>query len=241
MGVQRAKLVGLVAATATAISGVAVLGIAQASAAPTDVVINEMMFHAVSDLDGDDYLELYNRGTDPVDLSGWSFSGITLTLPAGTTIAAGRLPRRRQGRGPVPGDLRVRARRGLRRQPVQLRRDRRPQGRHRRHDRHRLLPRRRPLAGQGRRHRPSLELIDATLDNNDSAQLGRGHQRPRAHPGCRQLGAPRRPRPPHHQRRRQPRPARRPTSRSRSPRRSPTRPAPCCATASTSTPSRRSP
>ena len=48
-----------------------------------------MMFHAVSDLDGDDYLELYNRGTDPVDLSGWTFSGITLTLPAGTTIAAG--------------------------------------------------------------------------------------------------------------------------------------------------------
>ena len=48
-----------------------------------------MMFHAVSDLDGDDYLELYNRGTDPVDLSGWTFSGITLTLPAGTTIPAG--------------------------------------------------------------------------------------------------------------------------------------------------------
>ena len=48
-----------------------------------------MMFHALSDLDGDDYLELYNRGATPVDLSGWSFSGITLTLPAGTTIGAG--------------------------------------------------------------------------------------------------------------------------------------------------------
>lgn len=60
-----------------------------ATAAPVDVVINEMMFHAVSDLDGDDYLELTNRGTDPVDLSGWSFSGITLTLPAGTSIAPG--------------------------------------------------------------------------------------------------------------------------------------------------------
>ena len=59
-----------------------------ANAAATDVVINEMMFHAISDLDGDDYLELYNRGPDPVDLSGWSFSGITLVLPAGTSIAA---------------------------------------------------------------------------------------------------------------------------------------------------------
>ena len=88
MGVQRAKLVGLVAATATAISGVAVLGIPPASAAATDVVINEMMFHAVSDLDGDDYLELYNRGPTAVDLSGWTFSGITLTLAAGTSIAA---------------------------------------------------------------------------------------------------------------------------------------------------------
>ncbi|WP_459972656.1 lamin tail domain-containing protein [Nocardioides pyridinolyticus] len=59
------------------------------TAAPTDVVINELMYHALSDLDGDDFLELHNRGTTPVDLSGWTFSGITLTLPAGTTIAAG--------------------------------------------------------------------------------------------------------------------------------------------------------
>src|SRR3954469_13773827 len=41
-----------------------------AQAAPTDVVINEMMYHALSDLDGDDYLELTNKGTTPVDLSG---------------------------------------------------------------------------------------------------------------------------------------------------------------------------
>ncbi|HEY1118242.1 MAG TPA: lamin tail domain-containing protein, partial [Acidimicrobiales bacterium] len=60
-----------------------------ASAAAADVVINEMMYHAASDLDGDDYLELYNRGATPVDLSSWTFSGITLTLPAGTSIAAG--------------------------------------------------------------------------------------------------------------------------------------------------------
>jgi len=59
------------------------------AAAPTDVVINEIMYHALSDLDGDDFLELANTGPDPVDVSGWTFSGITLTLPAGTTIPPG--------------------------------------------------------------------------------------------------------------------------------------------------------
>ena len=62
---------------------------AAASAASTDVVINEIMYQGLSGLDGDDYLELTNRGVTPVDLSGWSFSGITLSLPTGATIAAG--------------------------------------------------------------------------------------------------------------------------------------------------------
>jgi hypothetical protein len=82
-------LVGLLAAMVGLASGLAVIAAPPATAAPTDVVINEMMYHAVSDLDGDDYLELTNIGSTPVDLSGWTFSGITLTLPAGTTIAAG--------------------------------------------------------------------------------------------------------------------------------------------------------
>jgi hypothetical protein len=86
---HRSKLVGLLAATATIAAGLGVIGSPPATAAATDVVINEMMFHALSDLDGDDFLELTNRGTTPVDLSGWTFSGITLTVPAGTTIAAG--------------------------------------------------------------------------------------------------------------------------------------------------------
>jgi hypothetical protein len=60
----------------------------QASAAPTDVVINELMYNPATGVDGDEFLELYNRGSAPVDLSGWSFSGITLTFAAGTTIAA---------------------------------------------------------------------------------------------------------------------------------------------------------
>ena len=151
--------------------------------APTDVVINEMMFHALSDLDGDDYLELHNRGTTPVDLSGWTFSGITLTLPAGTTIAAGGFLVVAKDAVAVPGHLRLRPRRRLRRQPVQLRRDRRPQGRHRRHHRHasRFLDvdpwpvhrrRQRPVPGAHRRH-PRQQR---------PAQLGGRHQRQPAAP-----------------------------------------------------------
>src|SRR4051794_41378209 len=86
---SRRMLAILATATAT-VAAMLQLGTASpASAAPSDVVINEMMYHAVSDLDGDDYLELYNRGTTAVDLSGWAFSGITLTLPAGSSIPAG--------------------------------------------------------------------------------------------------------------------------------------------------------
>ena len=91
-----------------------------AAAAPTDVVINEMMFHAVSDLDGDDYLELYQQRHHPR-------RPLRVDLQRHHADAARRhhhrprrLPRRRQGRRPVPGHLRLRARRRLRRQPVQL-------------------------------------------------------------------------------------------------------------------------
>lgn len=54
------------------------------------IVINEIMYHAASDLDTDDYIELYNRSGLPVDLSGWSFTkGIRYSFPPGTTINAG--------------------------------------------------------------------------------------------------------------------------------------------------------
>lgn len=61
-----------------------------AQAASADIVINELMYHAASDLDEDDYLELPNIRTTTVDLSGWSFSsGITLTLPPNTSLPPG--------------------------------------------------------------------------------------------------------------------------------------------------------
>lgn len=70
------------------VAATTVLSPVPALAAPADVVINEIMYSPLSENDGDEFLELYNKGPDPVDLSGWSFSGITLVFPAGTTIAA---------------------------------------------------------------------------------------------------------------------------------------------------------
>jgi len=53
-----------------------------------DIVINEIMYAPVSLNDDDQYVELYNRGTNTVDLSGWRFiSGIGFTFPPNTVIA----------------------------------------------------------------------------------------------------------------------------------------------------------
>jgi hypothetical protein len=84
------KILGLATTAATVTAGLTVATTAPAHAASTDVVINEMMYHAVSDLDGDDYIELTNIGSAAVDISGWSFSkGITFTFPSGASIPAG--------------------------------------------------------------------------------------------------------------------------------------------------------
>ncbi len=78
-------------ATITAAAGLALiagaLAPAPAVAASTDVVINELMYNPLSDVAGDEFLELYNRATTPVDLGGWCFSGITLCFASGTSIA----------------------------------------------------------------------------------------------------------------------------------------------------------
>jgi hypothetical protein len=47
------------------------------------VVINEIMYHPISGNDDDQYVELYNRGTNAIDLGGWRFiAGIDFTFPA---------------------------------------------------------------------------------------------------------------------------------------------------------------
>jgi hypothetical protein len=59
-----------------------------AAAAPGDVVISELMYNPASDLDTDEFLELANTTASPIDMSGWTFGGVTATLPAGTSIPA---------------------------------------------------------------------------------------------------------------------------------------------------------
>jgi len=55
-----------------------------------DVIINEIHYNVLRD-GGEarfEFVELYNRGADAVDLSGWSFSqGLTFTFPDGESIA----------------------------------------------------------------------------------------------------------------------------------------------------------
>ena len=56
----------------------------------TNIIINEIMHDPPSDERNGEYIELYNRGNNTVDLSGWEFvEGISFTFPAGTTIGPG--------------------------------------------------------------------------------------------------------------------------------------------------------
>lgn len=55
----------------------------------TDVVIHEIFYHPPEERDGE-FIELYNRGVEPVDVAGFRFSkGIDYTFPAGTLINPG--------------------------------------------------------------------------------------------------------------------------------------------------------
>jgi hypothetical protein len=65
-------------------------GGANASWRQEDIVINELMYAPLSGADQDQYVELFNRGEHPVDLSGWKFTaGISFVFPTNTTLAAG--------------------------------------------------------------------------------------------------------------------------------------------------------
>jgi regulation of enolase protein 1 (concanavalin A-like superfamily) len=60
------------------------------SARQTSIVINEIMYDAPSDQGTAEYIELFNRGSESVDLSGWKISdGVKFDFPTGTTLAAG--------------------------------------------------------------------------------------------------------------------------------------------------------
>jgi hypothetical protein len=59
------------------------LGSVSAGAADTDIIINELMYHAPGEREDLQYIELFNRGPEAVDLSGWSFQkGVRFEFPA---------------------------------------------------------------------------------------------------------------------------------------------------------------
>ncbi len=59
-------------------------------AAHGQVVINELMYHPISETTNEEWVELYNPGVTSVVLTGWQFSsGVQYTFPAGSSIAAG--------------------------------------------------------------------------------------------------------------------------------------------------------
>ncbi len=54
------------------------------------IIINEIMYNPLSDIDGDEFLELHNTTGATIDISDWCFTeGITHCFNSGTTIAAG--------------------------------------------------------------------------------------------------------------------------------------------------------
>jgi hypothetical protein len=47
-----------------------------------DIVINELMYDPISGNDDDQYIELYNKGTNTINLAGWQFTaGVTFLFP----------------------------------------------------------------------------------------------------------------------------------------------------------------
>ena len=64
-------------------------GAANAQPALSPVVINEVMFHPISGASKDEYVELYNRTDQNIDLSGWRIrGGVSFDFPNGTSIPA---------------------------------------------------------------------------------------------------------------------------------------------------------
>ncbi|MFO1490057.1 MAG: lamin tail domain-containing protein [Kiritimatiellia bacterium] len=65
-------------------------GTANAGLRIRDVVINEVMYHPITEDPRDEWIELYNRGAAAADLSNWRFTqGVDYTFAAGTVIPAG--------------------------------------------------------------------------------------------------------------------------------------------------------
>ncbi|MCI0747767.1 MAG: lamin tail domain-containing protein, partial [Verrucomicrobia subdivision 3 bacterium] len=65
-------------------------GAANSAPLAREIVINEIMYNPVSRVEDEEYLELFNRGTNSVDVSNWRFTdGIDFRIPSGAVIPAG--------------------------------------------------------------------------------------------------------------------------------------------------------
>ena len=56
------------------------------SSALANVVITEIMYHPVSDLDEDEFIELYNTSGTTVNLENWRMNGINYSFGSGASI-----------------------------------------------------------------------------------------------------------------------------------------------------------
>ncbi len=62
-------------------------GSANAPILISDIVINELMYDPISEDDNDQYVELYNRGTNTVNLGGWSLSdAVSFRFPSNAVL-----------------------------------------------------------------------------------------------------------------------------------------------------------
>ena len=65
-------------------------GLTNAAVRRSSIVINEIMYHPISESESDEYIELYNRSAATVDLSRWRMTdGISFECPEETFLAAG--------------------------------------------------------------------------------------------------------------------------------------------------------
>lgn len=63
-------------------------GAANAPILSSDVVINELMYNPISGNDDDQYVELFNRGTNSINLGNWQLAGgVTFTFPTNVILA----------------------------------------------------------------------------------------------------------------------------------------------------------
>ncbi len=90
MGVGRLRGIGLGLLAAACAGVIATTANEVAHAAEGDVVVSEIMFDPPSDLDIDEFLEIWNSGPSALNISGWCLTGVTFCFPAGSSIAAGQ-------------------------------------------------------------------------------------------------------------------------------------------------------